>query len=206
MASKRTIDLNADMGESYGIYKLGNDEALVPHLTTINVACGYHAGDPATMRKSVRLAKAHGVGLGAHISYPDLVGFGRRRMDLSVDDARDITVHQIGALIGFCRAEGVELQHVKPHGPFFLAAEWEEPIARGMIEGIASVSEDLILLLAGPIAEEQCRRVGIRMVHEGYVDLSYDPKGVVIIEKAKQERDPADVARRAVGLVNNQGI
>lgn len=206
MSAKKKIDLNADMGESYGIYRIGNDEELVLHLTTVNVACGYHAADPATMRKSVRLAKEHGVGLGAHIGYPDIMGFGRRRMELTEDEARDMTVCQIGALLGFCQAEGVELQHVKPHGPLYLAAVWEEPMARGIAEGIASISEDLILLLAGPIAEEQCKRAGIRMAHEGYVDLNYDPQGVVVIEKAKQTRDPAEMARRAVDLVERQGI
>src|SRR6185295_4805818 len=101
MSKHTKIDLNADMGESFGIYKLGNDEGLIPHLTTVHVACGYHAADPATMRRSVKLAKRHGVGLGAHISYPDFAGFGRRRMDLSEEDVRDITVYQIGALLGF---------------------------------------------------------------------------------------------------------
>ena len=112
----RKINLNSDMGESFGRYTLGNDEALMPLLTAANVACGYHAADPATMRSSVQLAKKHGVGVGAHISYPDLVGFGRRDMILSREEVADITVHQIGALWGFCQSEGVPLEHVKGHG------------------------------------------------------------------------------------------
>ena len=151
MTPTHRVDLNADLGESYGLYKYGNDETLIEHLTTVNVACGYHAADPATMRSTVRLARHHGVAVGAHISYPDFAGFGRRRMELSEDEVRDITVHQIGALMGFCRAEGVEMQHVKPHGMLYLTAEVDRPTARGIVDGVKSVDADLILMLAGDI-------------------------------------------------------
>src|SRR6266540_3282964 len=116
----KLINLNADMGESYGRYTLGDDEALMPYVATVHVACGYHAADPGTMLRSVQLAKRFGVELGAHISYPDLMGFGRRRMGLSESEVFEISVYQIGALLGFCRAEGVRLNHVKPHGELYL--------------------------------------------------------------------------------------
>jgi len=199
------VDLNADMGESFGRYRLGNDEALISHVTTVSLACGYHASDPQTMRSSVRLAKAHGVGAGAHISYPDLAGFGRRRMELSRDEVRDITVHQIGALLGFCLAEGLELQHVKPHGELFLTGVRDVETARGIVEGIASISKDLMLLMYGEIVQAECERAGIRLIHEAYIDLDYRPDRSLVLERSKLGRDPQDIAKRTVDLVKGQG-
>lgn len=199
------IDLNADMGESFGRWELGDDAGLIPHMTSVNLACGYHAADPATMRRSVRLARDHGVGVGAHISYPDLAGFGRRRMDLTTEQVRDITVHQIGGLLGFCLAEGVTLRHVKPHGQLFLTGVWHQPTARGIAEGVASVDPKLSLMMYGPVVAEECARAGVRMVHEGYIDLDYNADGSLVLEQKKQGRDPADIASRAVDLVVKQG-
>ena len=113
---KRQLDLNCDMGESFGIYRLGNDEEMMRHVTSINVACGFHAGDPHVMRKTVALAKAAGVGVGAHPGYPDRIGFGRRKLAVSPAEATDYVIYQVGALKAFCDAAGVPLQHVKPHG------------------------------------------------------------------------------------------
>ncbi len=201
-----SVDLNADMGESFGIYDLGNDEALAEHVTTINVACGYHAADPATMRASVRLAKKHQLCLGAHIAYPDLVGFGRRRMELSEDEVRDITVHQVGALLGFCLAEGVDLVHVKPHGQLYLTGVRHRPTARGIVEGVHSVSSELKLLMYGPIVESECERAGLAMVHEGYVDLDFNADGSLVLERRKQAREPQAIADKALALYRDQGL
>lgn len=204
MAAPGRIDLNADLGESFGRYTLGDDAALIPYLTSVNVACGYHASDPATMRKTVCLARQHGAGVGAHVSYPDLVGFGRRRMDLSEEEVRDAVVHQIGALMGFCRAEGVEMQHVKPHGMLYLTAEVDRSTARGIVEAVKSVDPNLILLLAGDIVAEECERAGVAMVHEGYIDLDYAPDGTLQLPKERPSRDPAQMVERARTLVREQ--
>ena len=206
MTTTDRVDLNADLGESYGLYKYGKDEELIGHLTTVNVACGYHAADPATMRSTVRLARQHGVAVGAHISYPEFSGFGRRRMELSEDEVRDITVHQIGALMGFCRAEGVEMQHVKPHGMLYLTAEVDRMTARGIVDGVKSVDADLILMLAGDIVAEECDRAGIAMAHEGYIDLDYTEAGTVYLPEVRVPRDPAQMVERALGLIRDGRI
>ncbi|MCB1550218.1 MAG: LamB/YcsF family protein [Hyphomicrobiaceae bacterium] len=203
--SPKRIDLNADMGESFSIYRLGNDEGLIPHVTTVNLACGYHAADPAVMRRSVRLARDHGVAIGAHISYPDPVGFGRRRMELSEDEVADITVHQIGALWAFCRAEGAKLTHVKAHGQLFLTGVWHEPTARGIARGMASVDPALKLLMYGPVVAEECRKLGVRMIHEAYLDLDYNPDCSLVLERRKQGRNAEEIAKLGVDVVRRQG-
>jgi len=204
MEAKR-VNLNADMGESYGRYVLGNDEALIPFVDTIHVACGYHAADPGTMLRSVQLAKRFDVELGAHISYPDFMGFGRRRMELSEDEVFEISVYQIGALLGFCRAEGVALNHVKPHGQLYLTGVRDRATARGIVRAVKAIDPDLILLMAGNVVADQCAELGVAMVQEGYVDLDYSPDGSLVLERAKQTRDPVTIAARAVALLDRQG-
>ena len=199
------INLNADMGESYGRYTLGNDEALMPLVATVHVACGYHAADPGTMARSVALAKRHGVELGAHLAYPDLMGFGRRRMELSETEVYEISVYQIGALLGFCRAEGVPLNHVKPHGQLYLTGVRDAATARGIVRAVKAVDPDLILLMAGDIVARECRDAGIRMVHEGYVDIDYNADGGLVMDRARVARDPQAVAARAITLIERQG-
>jgi 5-oxoprolinase (ATP-hydrolysing) subunit A len=205
MEKAKTVNLNADMGESYGRYVLGNDEALVPFVATIHVACGYHAADPGTMLRSVRLAKHFGVELGAHISYPDLMGFGRRRMELCENEVFEISVYQIGALLGFCRAEGVALNHVKPHGQLYITGLRDRATARGIVRAVKAVDPELILLMAGDIVADQCAEVGVRMVHEGYVDLDYASDGSLVLERAKMSRDPETIATRTMALLERQG-
>ena len=204
MSERHSIDLNADLGESFGRYQLGDDEALTPLVTTVSVACGYHAADPATMHESVQRARRHGVGLGAHVAYPDLAGFGRRRMHLSRQEVYQIVVHQIGGLLGFCLAEGVELQHVKPHGQLASVSQYDRETARGMVEAIRAVGRDLMLLSFGELLAQECNRAGVRMVHEGFVDLDYNAECELLVERAKQRRDAAAMARRAVTLANEQ--
>jgi UPF0271 protein len=204
MTGKR-INLNADMGESFGRYVLGDDEALIPCVASIHVACGYHAADPGTMRRSVALARRHGVELGAHISYPDLAGFGRRRMEMSEDEVFEISVYQIGALLGFCRAEGVRLNHVKPHGQLYLTGVRDRPTARGIVRAVKAVDPELILLMAGDLVAAECADLGVLMVHEGYVDLDYHRDGSLVLERAKQARRPEEIGEGAVALAEAQG-
>jgi UPF0271 protein len=199
------INLNADMGESYGRYTLGNDQGLIPFIRTANIACGYHAADPATIHASVKLAKEHGVEIGAHISYPDFMGFGRRRMDLSEQEVFEISVYQIGAVLAFCRAESVPLNHVKPHGQLFLTGVRDRATARGIVRAIKAVDPSLLLIMYGAVVASECATAGVKMLHESYVDLDYNPDGSLILDRLRGARDPAVVAKNALSLVERQG-
>ncbi len=195
------VDLNADMGESFGRWTLGNDAALMPHLTSANVACGYHGGDPHVMRATVALAREHGVGIGAHVAFPDLMGFGRRRMQVAPRELIDYVIYQTGALAAFAKAAGTRLQHVKPHGAMYVMAAADEQYARAVVEAVAELGEDLLLLLAGEAVADAARKVGIPFVPEGYVDLDYAADQSLVLERAKKPRDPQEMAQRAVRLV-----
>lgn len=203
--SGKKINLNSDMGESYGLYKLGNDRALIPFVSTINIACGFHAADPGTIHTTVKLAKEFGVEVGAHISYPDFMGFGRRRMELSEREVFEISVYQIGAVLAFCRAENMPLNHVKPHGQLFLTGVRDQPTARGIVRAVKAVDPSLLLIMSGDIVAQECAAAGIGMVHEGYVDLDYNADGSLILDRVRGERDMSVVAANAVSLVERQG-
>jgi UPF0271 protein len=205
-SQRKLINLNADMGESYGRFALGHDAEMVQHVKSINVACGYHAADPGTMLKSVRLAKSAGVELGAHISYPDLMGFGRRTMGLTEQEVFEITVYQIGALYGFCLAEEVRITHVKPHGQLYLTGVRDQATARGIVRAVASVDPNLLLLMYGDIVAAECKSAEITMVHEAYVDLDYFADGSLVLDKAREARKPDQIAERALSLVEKGGI
>ena len=196
------VDLNADMGESYGRWTLGDDEALMPLLTSANVACGFHAGDPHVMRKTLELALEHGVGIGAHVAFPDLIGFGRRRMAATPDEIRDYVVYQAGALRAFAEAEGGRLQHVKPHGALYTTIVDSTEHAQAVAEAVGALGPDVILLMPpeiGPAAAQ----AGVPFVPEGYVDLDYDSSGKLVLERVKQLRDPSEMGERAVRLVRD---
>src|SRR3989454_7917966 len=194
------IDINADMGESYGRWTLGNDVELMPFLSSANVACGYHGGDPHVMRNTVRLARKHGVGLGAHVSFPDLIGFGRRRMDISAQELKDYVTYQVGALQGFATAEGARVEHVKPHGMLYVMCSQDRTYAESMAETVKELDGGLILLLTGTVWADAARRVGVPFVMEGYIDLDYNDQAQLILERAKKAREPEAAARRAVAL------
>ncbi len=198
MAAK--IDINADMGESYGRWTLGHDADLMPFLSSANIACGYHGGDPHVMRTTVRLAKEHGVAIGAHVSFPDLIGFGRRRMDVSPQELKDYVTYQVGALQGFATAEGARVEHVKPHGMLYVMCSQDRTYAESMAETVKELDGGLILLLTGTVWADAARRVGVPFVMEGYIDLDYNDQGQLILERAKKARDPEAVAERAVAL------
>jgi UPF0271 protein len=196
------VDLNADMGESYGRWTLGNDEALMPHLTSANIACGFHGGDPHVMRKTVGLALEHGVGIGAHVAFPDLIGFGRRRLSATPDEVADYVVYQAGAIRAFVEAAGGTLQHVKPHGALYTTIVDSPEHADAVAEAVVSLGPDVILLMppeVGPAAE----KAGVPFVPEGYVDLDYDAAGKLVLERVKQLRDPREMGERALRLVRD---
>jgi UPF0271 protein len=194
------IDLNADMGESYGRWTLGDDEALMPFLTSANIACGFHGGDPHVMRRTVALALEHGVGIGAHVAFPDLIGFGRRRLAATPAEIRDYVVYQSGALRGFVDAAGGRLQHVKPHGALYTTIVDSPEHADAVAEAVAALGPDVILLMP-PEVGAAAERAGVPFVPEGYVDLDYDSSGKLVLERVKQLRDPAETSRRALRLV-----
>jgi UPF0271 protein len=194
------VDLNADMGESYGRWTLGDDEALMPSLTSANIACGFHGGDPHVMRRTVALALEHGVGVGAHVAFPDLIGFGRRRLSATPEEIRDYVVYQAGAVRAFVEAAGGRLQHVKPHGALYTTIVDDPEIAQAAAEAVATVGPDVILLMP-PAVAQAAGEAGVPFVSEGYVDLDYDGAGKLVLERVKQLRDPADMGEKAVRLV-----
>jgi 5-oxoprolinase (ATP-hydrolysing) subunit A len=192
-----SLDLNADLGESFGRWMLGDDAALMPHLTSANVAAGFHGGDPHVLRRTVALAVENGVGIGAHVGLPDLVGFGRRRMAVSPEEVSDLVLYQAGAVRAFAEAAGVELRHVKPHGALYSMVAEDEELARALCETVAALG---VALLMPPELGPAAEAAGIRFVPEGYVDLDYDADGRLILERVKQPRDPAETALRAVAF------
>ena len=142
----KSVDLNCDLGESFGRYTLGLDDQVIPLISSANIACGYHASDPVIMEKTVKMAKEHQVSIGAHTGFPDLMGFGRRNMAVSNEEAKAYTKYQIGALLAFCKAEGVKLAHVKPHGAFYNMAAKDYDLAKAICEGIYEVDPSIKLL------------------------------------------------------------
>ncbi len=200
----RTIDLNADAGESFGRWQLGHDEELFPLLSSVNLATGFHAGDPRVMLRSVRLAKRHGVAVGAHPGFPDLVGFGRRDLAASPEEAYTDVLYQIGALSAFLRLEGLPLHHVKPHGALYLRMLRDEALARAVAQAVKDYDPDLpLVLLGGTPMEEAAKAVGVRYVREAFPDRAYLSDGRLAPRSMEGAliRDPKEAARRAVQMV-----
>jgi len=181
------IDLNSDVGESFGNYTLGLDEEVIPLISSANIACGYHAGDPAVMRRTIALAKKSGIGLGAHPGLPDLVGFGRRNMDVTLEEIKDFVTYQIGALQAVAARQGARLQHVKPHGALYNMAVRNTDIWDAVAEVMAELDERLILfVLAGsdrPELESIGKRRGIRVAFEFFADRAYNTDGSLVSRK-----------------------
>ena len=187
-----TIDLNCDMGEAYGIYKCGDDAAIMPLISVANVACGFHASDPSVMRKTVRLAKQNGVRVGAHPSYPDRDGFGRRRMEMESEELTACIIYQVGALKGFLDAEGMALNHIKPHGALYGAAYRDEQVARAIARAAVIFGVPL-MGMSGTGHEKWYPAEGAEVIWETYVDLDYDDSGEIVITR-QHEPVAADAA------------
>ncbi|MFZ1041208.1 MAG: 5-oxoprolinase subunit PxpA [Anaerolineales bacterium] len=198
------IDLNCDMGESFGQYKLGNDESVMTFITSANIACGFHAGDPLVMQSTIRLAKKYNIAIGAHPSWPDLQGFGRREMNMSADEAEAMILYQLGALEGFAKAEGVELRHVKPHGALYNQAAKDRILANAIARAVKACSPDLILVgLAGSSLIEAGAELGLRVANEGFPDRNYNADGTLASRKQANAviESPDEVAAHALMLV-----
>lgn len=200
------IDINSDMGESFGAYKLGMDEEVIQYITSANIACGWHAGDPLVMDKTVKMAADRGVGVGAHPGYPDLLGFGRRNIDCTLEEIRKYIIYQIGALQAFCTVHGVKMRHVKPHGNLYLTAVENEGVARAVAEGIVSVDPDLMYVAfagaKGELMTRIGREVGLKVVYEAFPDRAYTPEGTL---QSRREpgaviKDPQEVSERALRM------
>lgn len=172
------MDLNCDMGESFGTWQLGADLELIPLVTSVNVACGWHGGDPAVMRQTVAVAAQAGVALGAHPGYPDLAGFGRRAMALSPQEVEDAVLYQIGALAAFAHAAGVELRHVKAHGALYNRASQDPVVAAAIVRGIAAFDRRLwVVGLAQSALTAAAEEAGLPTAHEAFLDRRYEPDG-----------------------------
>ena len=195
------IDLNCDMGEN-----IGNDEAIMPYITSANIACGFHAGDSQTMQATVRLAKKYGVAVGAHPSWLDLEGFGRREMSLPPSEVEALILYQIGALSAIAKAEGVELVHVKPHGAIYNQTAKDKELANAIARAVKSFSGDLVLIgLAGSRLIEAGLEVGLKVMNEGFPDRNYNPDGTLVSRKELHAiiESPEEVAKHAMELIQH---
>ncbi|MFA4867048.1 MAG: 5-oxoprolinase subunit PxpA [Pedobacter sp.] len=173
-----SVDLNCDMGESFGNYQIGNDEAIFPYITSANIACGFHAGDAAVMKKTVKLALKYNVEIGAHPGLPDLQGFGRREMAISTEEAYDLVIYQIGALMGFVKSEGGVLHHVKPHGALYNMAAVNAGIAEAVAEAVYKIDPTLVLYgLSGTELIKAGSKIGLRVANEVFADRTYQDDG-----------------------------
>ncbi|MEV4786992.1 5-oxoprolinase subunit PxpA [Streptomyces tuirus] len=202
MSTTSRIDVNCDMGESYGRWTLGDDRGMMPYLSSVNIATGYHAGDPPTIRQTVEAAVEHGLGIGAHVAFPDLMGFGRRRMVIPPRELQDYCLYQIGALQAFVTAAGGRLAHVKPHGALYVMASEDPEMAHAVAAATAAVDPSLPLMLLHRGCADAVAPTGVRLVAEAFPDLHYDRDGKLVIEKSKVAWDPQTVADRAVRMAS----
>jgi UPF0271 protein len=197
------MDLNCDMGEN-----IGNDEDIMPYITSANIACGFHAGDSRSMQATVRLAKRSGVAVGAHPGWKDIEGFGRHEMSLLPEEVEALILYQIGALYAIAKAEDAELQHVKPHGALYNQAAKDRALANAVARAVKRFSSSLILFgLAGSSLIEAGREVGLKVANEGFADRNYNPDGTLVSRKQPNAiiDSPEDVATHAVALIQ-QGV
>lgn len=206
---KAMIDLNCDLGESFGRYTLGDDTAMMELITSANVACGFHAGDPIVMQRTVSLAIAHGVNIGAHPGYPDLQGFGRRALSMTQEELRAMVLYQLGALQSFTRTAGVPLTHVKPHGALYNTASRDEGVAETIAQAVLDFDPCLMLLtLPGSALAQAAQALGLRVVREGFADRAYQADGTLVPRSHPNAliTDAATVAARAVRMVTQHKV
>lgn len=203
------IDINCDMGESFGQYKIGNDETLMPFITSANIACGFHGGDPVHIEKTIKNAIKYNVQIGAHPSYPDLAGFGRRYMDVKMDELKSILKYQIAAIKGLAKSNGGKLKYVKPHGALYNQAAKDEGTTLAIINAIKEMDADLILMgLAGSITEEVAKGNNIKFIAEAFADRQYEPSGQ-LMSRAKEGaviHDGAKAVEQVLSIVLNKCV
>jgi len=203
------IDINSDTGESFGAYTIGHDDGLFRSITSANVAAGFHAGDPSVLRDTIRLAKRHSVAVGAHPGFPDLVGFGRRELNVTPKEAEDMVLYQVAAVAGVAAAEGVALQHVKPHGALFNMAVRNRELSDAIARGVAAFDKRLILFgLPGSEILNAGRAAGLRVAAEVFADRAYEPDGSLASRRKPGSviHDPVAVVARAVRMVQERNV
>jgi UPF0271 protein len=200
-----TLGINCDMGESFGIYKMGDDAAIMPFITNANVACGFHASDPSVMAQTVQLAKRHKVKVGAHPSLPDLAGFGRREMAMSPDEITDCIIYQVGALTGFLEREAMPLNHIKPHGALYGMAARTEQVASAIAKA-AKVFGVPLMGMSGTLQEKIYTAEGVTFIAEFYADLDYATDGSLIITRQHVAVEPKAAARRVLRAVRDRVV
>ncbi len=209
MASAARIDLNGDVGESFGVYVIGHDPLLMPHLSSANIACGFHAGDPGVMRATVLLARTHGVAVGAHPGFPDLLGFGRRNVSATPQEVEDYVTYQVGALAAIAASQGVRLRHVKPHGALYTMAAVDASLAEAIARAVAAVDSSLTLFgLSGSELVAAARRHGLRAASEVFADRAYRPDGGLVPRGAAGAvlHDATQIVDRGVAMATTQSV
>jgi len=198
------VDLNCDIGEGFGAYRIEISPKVMERISSANIACGFHAGDPLVMEEAVTLCKKYSVAVGAHPGLPDLMGFGRREMKISPKEARNYLLYQVGALQAFCTSAEVDLQHVKPHGALYNMAAYDEQLAQGLIEGLMSLRPRPILLaLSGSKFAQMAQEAGLRVCYEAFADRAYNRDGTLVSRRHEGAviHDPEAIAQRALRIV-----
>ncbi|MGQ9506232.1 MAG: LamB/YcsF family protein [Candidatus Bathycorpusculaceae bacterium] len=201
---KPRIDINCDLGESYGTFKVGNDKKIMPHITSANIACGFHAGDPNIMMQTVNLAKKHGVAVGAHPGYPDLLGFGRREMHLTLEEIKNYTIYQVSALQGFAKIAGLNLQHVKPHGALYNTAVKDEKTSKGIVDAVKVLDKNLIIFAPpNSTLAKVAANAGLRVAYEFFADRAYNADGTLVSRKQPNSiiTEPSTVLKRTLKVI-----
>lgn len=180
------VDLNSDLGEGFGIYKMGMDEEILKYVSSANIACGFHAGDPCVMDKTLNLAKQSGVSIGAHPSFPDLLGFGRRNMQISFEEAKNYALYQLGALFAFAKTKGMRVQHFKAHGALYNMAAVDENLALALCEAVAQFDENIIFMgLSNSAMGEAAKKKGLKYASEVFADRAYNDDGTLVSRRLK---------------------
>lgn len=204
---KNEVVIGADMGESFGRYRLGNDEEVMKYVTAANVACGFHAGDPIVMRNTVKLAKKYNVSVGAHPGFQDLRGFGRRMIEVTTEELFNDLIYQLGALDAFLKVEGLKMTHVSPHGKLDPLVSYEEEYTETYLEAIKEYNPELIIIAEEKsILYKKAKAFGFEVATVAYPDLKYDSKGDIVIERVKKAVNPIEVAQRAISIVKYHKI
>lgn len=205
----KVVDLNCDMGESFGNYKMGQDDEVIKYITSSNIACGFHAGDPNVMSYTVKLAKENNVAIGAHPSFPDLQGFGRRKMNIPPEEVKNIITYQIGALKAIAKAEGMSLQHVKPHGALYNMIANDKILGQAVVEAILKIDKDLILVgLAESEIIDITLKLGLKIAREAFADRAYNSDGSLVKRSIAGAviSDPDIIAKRVIKMIDQQKV
>ncbi len=206
---KLQVDMNCDLGEGYGGFRVGNDAEIMPHITSANVACGFHAGDPMIMAQTVSLAKKFRVAVGVHPGYSDLLGFGRREMQLASEEVKNYTIYQIGSLQAFAKAAGINLQHVKPHGALYNLAAKDKETSEGIVGAVRAFDDRLIILASpGSVLARVAVAAGLRVALEFFADRAYNADGSLVSRKQPNSiiKEPQKLVERAVRALKEESV